>query len=246
MMLTYADGTIAGCADNSSSKGHAMLQFYFHPSPNPMKAALLLEELQTPFELVAVDTFKGQQHQPEFLKINPNGKVPAIVDDGITVFDSHAILLYLGAKHGKFVATAPAENAAMLSWLQFIATGLSPFSGQAVHFLQHAPEALPYARTRYLKEVERHYRILDGRLAQSPYLAGSSYTIADMALWGWASFAGYILGDAGLSAYPNVKRLVEEISARPAAIRAHDLKTRLALKADFDEETRKALFSQNT
>lgn len=222
-----------------------MLKFYFHPSPNPMKTALLLEELQTPFELIAVDTFKGEQHQPDFLKINPNAKVPAIDDDGVIVFDSHAILLYLGAKHGRFIPSTAKEHARMLSWLQFVATGLSPFSGQAVHFLHHAPEALPYARNRYLKEVERHYRVLDDHLAQSKYLAGDEYTIADMALWGWANFAGYILGDNGLTDYPNVKRLVDEISARPAAARAQALKEKLTLKAEFDEETRRALFPQN-
>ncbi|MBI3903380.1 MAG: glutathione S-transferase N-terminal domain-containing protein [Nitrosomonadales bacterium] len=222
-----------------------MLKFYFHPSPNPMKVALLLEELQTPFELVAVDTFKGEQHQPEFLKINPNAKVPALDDDGVKVFDSHAILLHLAEKHQKFVPTAPARRAEMLSWLLFVATGLSPFSGQAVHFLHHAPEALPYARNRYLKEVERHYRVLDERLANAKYLTGDEYTIADMALWGWGNFAGYILGEKGLTDYPNVKRVVDEISARPAAARAQALKEKLTLKAEFDEETRRALFPQN-
>lgn len=222
-----------------------MLKFYFHPSPNPMKVALLLEELQTPFELVAVDTFKGEQHQPEFLKINPNAKVPALDDDGMEVFDSHAILLHLAEKHQKFVPTAPARRAEMLSWLLFVATGLSPFSGQAVHFLHHAPETLPYARNRYLKEVERHYRVLDERLANAKYLAGDEYTIADMALWGWGNFAGYILGEKGLTDYPNVKRVVDGISARPAAARAQALKEKLTLKAEFDEETRRALFPQN-
>ncbi|BCZ82747.1 glutathione S-transferase [Paraburkholderia terrae] len=222
-----------------------MLQFYFHPSPNPIKVALLLEELETPFELSSVDTFKGEQHAPAYRKINPNGKVPAIVDDGVTVFDSHAILLYLGAKHEKFVPSAASERAAMLSWLQFVATGLSPFSGQAVHFLHHAPEPLPYARNRYLKEVERHYRVLDEHLATSKYLAGDTYSIADIALWGWANFAGYIFGEKGLTDYPHVKRLVDEISARPAAVRALALKDRLTFKAEFDEETRRALFPQN-
>ncbi|TCG05446.1 glutathione S-transferase [Paraburkholderia steynii] len=222
-----------------------MLQFYFHPSPNPIKVALLLEELETPFELSAVDTFKGEQHVPAYRKINPNGKVPAIVDDGVTVFDSHAILLHLSAKHGKFVPSAASGRAAMLSWLQFVATGLSPFSGQAVHFLHHAPEPLPYARNRYLKEVERHYRVLDERLATSKYLAGDTYSIADIALWGWANFAGYIFGEKGLTDYPHVKRLVDEISARPAAVRALALKDRLTFKAEFDEETRRALFPQN-
>jgi GSH-dependent disulfide-bond oxidoreductase len=222
-----------------------MLQFYFHPSPNPMKAALLLEELQTPFELIAVDTFKGEQHQPAFLKINPNAKVPAIVDDGVTVFDSQAILLHLATKHGKFVPADARAHAEMLSWLMFIGTGLSPFSGQAVHFLHHSPEPVPYARNRYLKEIERHYRVIDARLATTKYLAGDEYSIADMALWGWANFAGYIFGEKGLSEYPNVKRVVEEIGARPAAARALALREKLTLKAEFDEETRRALFPQN-
>jgi GSH-dependent disulfide-bond oxidoreductase len=222
-----------------------MLQFYFHPSPNPMKAALLLEELQTPFELIAVDTFKGEQHQPAFLKINPNAKVPAIVDDGVTVFDSQAILLHLATKHGKFVPADARAHAEMLSWLMFIGTGLSPFSGQAVHFLHHSPEPVPYARNRYLKEIERHYRVIDARLATTKYLAGDEYSIADMALWGWANFAGYIFGEKGLSEYPNVKRVVEEIGARPAAARALALRKKLTLKAEFDEETRRALFPQN-
>ena len=222
-----------------------MLKFYFHPSPNPMKVALLLEELQTPFELIAVDTFKGEQHDPAFRKINPNAKVPAIVEDGVTVFDSNAILLHLADKHGRFVPADAAARGRMLSWLFFIATGLSPFSGQAVHFLHHAPEALPYARNRYLKEVERHYRVLDERLAVSRYLAGDEYTVADMALWGWANAAGYIFGEAGLTPYPNVKRLWDEISTRPAAGRAHALKNTLVLKTEFDEETRRALFPQN-
>jgi GST-like protein len=221
------------------------MKFYFHPSPNPLKTALLIEELGLPYELIAVDTFKGEQHAPGFRAINPNAKVPAIVDDGVTVFDSQAILLHLAGKHERFVARSAVDRGAMLSWLMFVGTGLSPFSGQAVHFLHHAPEAIAYARNRYLKEVERHYRVLDERLAVSKYLAGDDYTIADIALWGWANFAGYILGEKGLIDYPHVKRVVDEISARPAAVRAKALKDRLTLKAEFDEETRRALFPQN-
>jgi len=222
-----------------------MIRFYFHPSPNPMKVALLLEELALPFELVAVDIFKGEQHSAAFRNINPNGKVPAIVDDGVRVFDSHAILLHLAEKHDRFLPHGANERAEALSFLQFIATGLSPFSGQAVHFLHYAPESLPYAKNRYLKEVERHYRVLDARLAQSKFLAGDEYSIADMALWGWARSAGYIFGEKGLIDYPNVRRLVEQIEARPAAVRAAALKDGLRLKSEFDAETRRALFPQN-
>lgn len=222
-----------------------MLTLYFHPWPNPMKVALLLEELQLPYEVSVVDIFKGQQHQSAFLEINPNAKVPAIVDDGVTVFDSHAILLYLAEKHAAFIPRDPKARAAMLSWLQFVATGLSPFSGQAVHFLHYSPEPVPYARNRYLKEIARHYEVLDRHLATSRYLAGDDYSIADIALWGWANSAAYIFGESGLDAYPNVKRLIAEIVARPAAVRALAIKERLVLKTEMDDETRRALFPQN-
>lgn len=222
------------------------MKLYYHASPNPLKVALLLEELGLEYEVVPVDTFKGEQHKTEFLRINPNAKVPAIVkSDGSVVFDSNAILLDLADQTGEFLPAAGAERSAAFSWLFFVATGLSPFSGQAVHFLHMAPEEIPYARNRYLKEVQRHYRVLDTHLASYPYLAGHSYSIADMALWGWANFAGYIFGDEGLSEYPNVKRLVEEISARPAAARAHAIKEKLSFKSDFDDETKRALFPQN-
>jgi len=221
-----------------------MLKLYFHATPNSMKVLLLLEELQLPFEIVPIDIFKGEQHRPEFLKINPNGKVPAIVDDGVVVFDSHAILLYLAEKHAKFAPT-DRERAAMLSWLEFVATGLSPFSGQAVHFLHYAPEQLPYARNRYVKEVERHYLVLDRHLGQSKYLAGQQYGIADMALWGWASSAGYIFGEKALGDFPNVQRLMQDIAARPAAARALQQKERASFKSELDEEARRAMFPQN-
>lgn len=223
-----------------------MLKLYYHPWPNPLKVALLIEELGLPYDLVPIDTFRGEQHAADFLKINPNAKVPAIVTaDGATVFDSNAILLYLAEEAGRFLPPVGPHRGELLSWLFFVATGLSPFSGQAVHFLHMAPEQLPYAQNRYTREVERHYRILDERLESERYLAGGEYSVADMALWGWATFAGYIFGERALSDYPNVKRLFDEISARPAAERAHALKDGMALKTDLDEEARRALFPQN-
>ncbi|CAG4917935.1 glutathione S-transferase family protein [Paraburkholderia gardini] len=222
-----------------------MLTLYFHPTPNGTKVALMLEELQLPYNLQPIDIFKGEQHAPEFLKINPNGKVPALDDDGITLFDSHAILLHLAEKHDRLMPSAPAGRAAALSWLQLVATGLSPFSGQAVHFLHYAPEPLPYARNRYVKEVERHYQVLDRRLADTPYLAGNQYSIADIALWGWANSAAYIFGEQGLADYRHVKRLVDEISARPAAARVNALKSSLTLKTEMDDDARRAMFPQN-
>lgn len=222
------------------------MQLYFHASPNSLKVALLLEELGASYDVIPVDIFTGAQHEPAFRALNPNGKVPVLVDGDATVFDSHAILLYLAERDGQRARFhAPGARAAMLSWLELVATGLSPFCGQAVHFLHYAPEPVPYARNRYLREVERHYQVLDERLAGHRYLAGADYSIADMALWGWAISAGYVFGERGLSDYPHVARLVEEISARPAARRALALRERMTFKTTVDDEARRALFPQN-
>ena len=125
-----------------------MLKFYYSLAPNPMKVALFLEEAGLPYQAMPVDTRRGEQHKPEFLAINPNAKAPAIEDDGTIVFDSNAILLYLGEKTGQFMP-APALKGEMLSWLFFIASGIGPYSGQSVHFANHAPEKLAYAIQRY-------------------------------------------------------------------------------------------------
>ena len=222
-----------------------MLDFYFHATPNSMKVAVLLHELDLPFTVIPIDIFKGEQHAPAFTAINPNGKVPALVDDAATVFDSHAILLYLAGKHQAFLPNEPRAYATMLSWLQLVATGLSPFSGQAIHFLHYAPEPIPYAINRYSREVARHYAVLDRRLGEARYLAGDAYTIADMALWGWAASADYIFGADGLSAYPNLQRFMAEMAARPAVQKALALKAAHSFKAELDAESRRAMFPQN-
>lgn len=222
-----------------------MIDFYFHATPNSMKVALLLHELAVPFTVKPVDIFKGEQHLAAFRAINPNGKVPAIVDGSATVFDSHAILLYLADKHGAFAPEDRTEHATMLSWLQLVATGLSPFSGQAIHFMHYAPEQLHYAVNRYTREVARHYEVLNARLGQSRYLAGETYTIPDMALWGWAASAGYIFGAKGLAAYPNVERFMADMASRPAVQRALELKAAHTFKGELDAESRKAMFPQN-
>ena len=222
-----------------------MLKLYYHPTPNSTKVAVLLEELGLPYEVVTVDIMKGEQHGAEFRKINPNAKVPAITDDGVNVFDSHAILLHLAEKHETFLPRDRAARAATLSWLEFVASGLSPFSGQAAHFLHYAPEDIPYAKNRYVREVERHYRVLDERLGASKFLAGEDYTIADIALFGWAASAGFIFGEKGLADTPNVARFVERLSARPAVIRALELKAKHTFKAELDEQAKRAMFPQN-
>jgi GSH-dependent disulfide-bond oxidoreductase len=221
-----------------------MLKYYYNLSPNPMKVALLLEELGLGYESIPVDTRKGEQFAPDYLMLNPNGKVPAIVDDGTVVFDSNAILLYLGEKTGKFI-DIPAGRGELLSWLMFIASGVSPFSGQCVHFRHFAPEPVPYAQRRYIYEAKRHYRVLDDRLKDRHYMMGDTYSVVDMAMWGWARVLPFVLGDDAWTTFPNVKRLVDEINERPAASRANALKDRHSFKPELDEEARRIMYPQN-
>ena len=222
-----------------------MIKFYYSGAPNPMKIALCLEEMGLPYEPVPVDTRKGEQHKPDYLAINPNAKVPAIVDGDVTVFDSNAILLYLAEKTGKFLpGQGDKARGELLSWLMFVASGVGPFAGQAVHFRQYAPEKIPYAINRYSYEALRHFGILDARLAKHKYMLGDTYTIVDMAVWGWARLIPTALGEQGWAKFPNLKRLVDEISARPAAKAALAIreKHQHAFKTEFDEEARKAMF----
>jgi GSH-dependent disulfide-bond oxidoreductase len=220
-----------------------MLKFYFNGSPNPTKVALFLEEAGLAYEPIPIDTRKGDQFKPDFIKINPNAKVPVIVDGDVTVFDSNAILLYLAEKTGKFLpANTPANRGELLSWLMFVASGVGPFSGQAVHFRHFSPEKVPYAANRYTYEARRHFAILDDRLKRQAYMVGPTYTIVDIEVWGWARMIPFILGDDAWAAYPNVKRLVDEISARPAAAKAIALKETFAFKAEMDDEARRNMF----
>jgi len=225
-----------------------MIKFFYNLAPNPMKVALLLEELGLPYEAVPVDTRKGEQHTSAFKAINPNAKVPAIDDDGVVMFDSNAIVLWLADKHGRFVPTdmASADRAETLSWLMFIASGIGPYSGQAVHFRVAAPEPKEYALNRYDFEADRHWRILDERLATRQWLVGDSYGIVDMALWGWARLVPFVMGDQqAFERYPNVKRLLDDINARPAAARVEALRQRHTFKTEMDDEARRAMFPQN-
>ena len=218
-----------------------MIRFHYNLAPNPTKVALCLEEMGLAYEPVPVDTRKGEQHSPEFLKINPNAKVPAIVDGDQVVFDSNAILLYLAEKTGQFLPPA-GERGPMLSWLMFVATGIGPYSGQAVHFTRFAPEPKDYAVSRYVFEARRHWGILDARLADRRFMLGDDYGIVDMAVWGWSRLVPFVLGEEAFATLPNVKRHLDEINARPAAARALALKDRHAFKAEMDEAARLAMF----
>jgi GST-like protein len=220
-----------------------MIKFYYSGAPNPTKVALFLEEAALAYEPIPVDTRKGDQYKPEFLALNPNAKVPVIVDGDATVFDSNAILLYLGEKTGKFM---PPNNSKargeFLSWMMFVASGVGPYSGQAVHFKHHAQEKLAYAITRYSFESIRHFKIIDDRLAKRRYMLGDTYTVVDMALWGWARLAAYVIGEDEWAKLANLKRHTEEITARPAAARAIALKDKHKFKAEMDDEARRNMF----
>lgn len=223
-----------------------MLKFYFSAAPNPMKVALFLEESELAYEPIPIDTRKGAQHTAEFLALNPNAKVPVIVDDGVRVFDSNAILLYLAEKTDSFLpANTPSARAELLSWMMFVASGVGPYSGQAVHFRRYAPEPIPYARNRYDFEAERHYGILDNHLAERSYMLGDSYTIVDMAVWGWARLLPVVMGEDAWDGLQNLQRLVDEINARPAAARATALPQGHTFKTDMDAEAEQAMFPGN-
>jgi GST-like protein len=223
-----------------------MIKFYFNHAPNPAKVALFLEEAGLAYEPVPVDTRKGEQFAPAFMALNPNAKVPVIVDDGVCVFDSNAILLYLAGKSGRFLPPdTPAARGPMLSWLMFVASGVGPYSGQAVHFRHYAPQPAVYAANRYSVEARRHYGILDQRLARQPYMLGDSYTIVDMAVWGWARLVPFVLGDEAFADLPHLKRLVDAISDRPAAQRVAALRDTYKFKTETDDEARRFLFPQN-
>ena len=223
-----------------------MIDFYFVPGPNPDKVALFLEEAGVSYDCKPVDTRRGGQFAPAIMALNPNAKLPIIVDGAATVFDSNAILLYLAEKTGRFLPEhTPEARGAMYSWLMFLATGIGPYSGQAVHFRHLAPEQSPYAINRYDREVDRHYGILDERLGKHPYLLGDAYTIVDMAFWGWVKRLPFVLGTDPWATYPNVKRLYDEIAARPAAIAAEALATRFTFAKGFDDEARRHLLPQN-
>lgn len=222
-----------------------MIKFYFHPSPNPMKVALFLEEAGLEYETVPIDTRKGEQHAPDFLKINPNAKTPAMSDGESVLFDSNAMLLHLAETTGHFAPKAVADRADMYSWLMLVATGIGPYSGQCVHFRHFAPEPKEYAVNRYDYEARRHWQLIDDRLADREWMIGDAFSIVDMAVWGWARAVPFIVGEDAWESYPNVKRLLDTINARPAAARAEALKDQFEFKGEMDDAARRAMFPQN-
>lgn len=200
-----------------------MLQLFTWTTPNGVKPLILLEELELPYKTHWVDIGKGQQHEESYLQVNPNAKIPALVDDDevITIFESGAILTYLAEKTGKFLPKSGQGRAAAFAWLFFQVGGVGPMFGQLGHFANFAKEKIPYAIDRYKKETERLYGVLDKRLGSAPYLAGE-YGIADMATYGWAN--GHDRLGVSIESFPNVKQWLARVGERPAVKRAVALK----------------------
>lgn len=208
-----------------------MITLYTWPTPNGKKVQIMLEELKLAYTAVPVNISNNEQFEPAFLKISPNNKIPAIVDDQgpdgrpISLFESGAILVYLAGKTGKLLGRTDREKYAVLQWLMFQMGGLGPMLGQAHHFRVFAPEQVPYAIDRYSNEAKRLYGVMDRQLAQTAYLAGKSYSIADIASWPWVD--SHPKQGIDLAEFANVKRWYEQIAARPA------VKKGIALFADL-------------
>ncbi len=222
------------------------IDFYYWPTPNGWKISIMLEETETPYNLIPVDISAGDQFKPEFLAISPNNKMPAIVDpdgpDGkpISFFESGAILLYLADKTGRFIPSNSRDRYTVVQWLMFQMGGVGPMLGQAHHFRQYAPEQIPYAIDRYTNEATRLYRVLDKQLSQVEYVAGD-YSIADMAIFPW--IVPYERQGQNLSDYPNLKRWFDAINERPAVQRGLALLSeRGGGTSNMDEKAREILF----
>ncbi|WP_299393166.1 glutathione binding-like protein [Pelagibius sp.] len=221
------------------------IELYSWATPNGHKIHIMLEELGVSYNVHAINIGAGDQFDPEFLKISPNNKMPAIVDpdgpDGkpISVFESGAILIYLANKYGKFFPEEPRARYATLQWLMWQMGGLGPMLGQAHHFRNYAPERIEYAYQRYTNEAKRLYGVMDKRLAEARYLGGEEYSIADIAAWPWTRTPDR----QGVSRddYPNYKRWFEEIAERPAVQRGVEVLANLRSEG-FDAKAKEILF----
>ena len=204
-----------------------MYELYFHKSPNTYKVAIFLEEAGLEYKTHVVNVGKGEQFSPEFVAISPNSKVPVLVDhcpvDGgepIVMFESGAILLYLADKLNFLIPANPRERAVLLKWFFWHAVSQSPMNGQCAHFRMFSPDTT-YARERYSREVIRLAKVLDNRLAESAYVAGPGYTIADIVCYPWFDKPRMALGLEPLEQFPHIARWFEKVSARPAIARAY-------------------------
>ncbi|MHA1153367.1 MAG: glutathione S-transferase family protein [Alphaproteobacteria bacterium] len=224
-----------------------MIDFYYWPTPNGWKIAIMLEECALPYNLIPVNIGKGEQFTPEFLAISPNNRMPAILDrdvdgDPVPVFESGAILFYLAEKTGRFMPSDPLGRKETLEWLFWQVGNQGPLAGQLSHFVNYAPEGEHYSRARYANEYDRCLGVLERRLEDRPYILGDGYSIVDMICWPWVLIAKP-LGQS-LDDFPNVARWRQAVKERPAVQRAVDLGKEFRRSAPPSEEERKILFGQ--
>ena len=226
-----------------------MIDFYFWTTPNGYKVLVFLEETGIPYRIVPVNISKGQQFEPEFLRISPNNKMPAIVDNSpgesgvpISLFESGAILLYLAEKTGCFLPQDLAGRVQVLQWLFWQMGGLGPMLGQNLHFGQYAPKKIPYAIDRYVNETNRLFQVLDKRLTDREFIAGD-YSIADMASYPWVFKHPYL--QLPLEDFPNLIRWFKTIEQRPAVARAYKIGTSINTTPTVTEESKEILLGQN-
>ena len=226
-----------------------MIDFYVLTSPNVQKIFIMLEELAAPYRTIPVDVWKGEQFKPEFVKLNPNAKIPVIVDhDGpggkpYTVFESGAILMYLADKADRFLPAEPAKRYEVIQWLMIQIASVGPTFGQVVHFTRFAPPGNDYSKSRYMTEMLRLYELLERRLGQAPYLGGDEYSIADIATFPWTR--NHDMFGVKWSERPNLARWFDAVSARPAVKKA--LMAVDAIKSSRDtasEEDRDRIFGR--
>ena len=226
-----------------------MIELYYWPTPNGHKITIFLEEANLDYRIVPIDISTGDQFKPEFLRISPNNRMPAIIDttpaDGgepISIFESGAILLYLAEQTGKFFPVDLRARKSVTEWLFWQMGGLGPMAGQNHHFVQYAPEKLPYAIDRYVRETTRLYGVLDRQLQGREYIAGD-YSIADMACYPW--IVPYSLQQQKLEDFPNLNRWFESMRLRPAVIQAYEKGQPFMSRPTVTEESKKILFGQS-
>ena len=227
------------------------IELYYWPTPNGWKISIMMEECGLDYLVRYVDIGAGDQFKPDFLAISPNNRMPAIIDpegpDGqpVAIFESGAILQYLGNKTGRFYPTGARARIAVDMWLFWQIGGLGPMAGQAHHFLHYAPEDLAYAKKRYVDECNRLYGVMNKQLQKHKYLAGEELSIADFAAWSWADL--YARQEQDITQFPHLRRWHEELGARPLLRRGRDLGAEYRAKVTdikTDEKTRSVLFGQ--
>jgi GST-like protein len=223
-----------------------VIDLYYWPTPNCRKVSIMLEECELRYEIKPINITSGDQFSPEFMEINPNNRIPAIVDHGATggkinVFESGAILVYLAEKTGRFLPTEPRARVEALKWLFWQVSGLGPMSGQAQHFRRYSSDKIPYAVDRYTREVNRLYGVMDRTLEARPCLAGD-YSIADMACYPWIARFEWMGQD--LAEFPHLARWYEELGRRPGVVKGRAKAESLLADSAPPDEAHAVLFGQ--